>query len=132
MDIATVADRGLSVVQLLCAVPKCGQRPTGVEGKRGPLPHIHISSNVYNGYSYRLLDLPSSNTGEALRFLELRINHCCHRAEVTGCLPRSLFWRRVAVSIPSATVIQPIDISRKPISVLIFVLISGARRNVRR
>jgi len=106
-----------------------------VDWKGDPLPHIHIASNVYNvynGYSYRLLDLPSSNTGEALRFLKLRISHRCHRAEVTGYLPRSLLWRSVAVGIPSATVIQPIDISRKPISVFIFVLVSGARRNVRR
>jgi len=113
---------------------ECGHRP-GVDGKGGLLPHIHIASNVYNvynGYSYRLLDLPSSNTGEALRFLKLRISYRCHRAEVTEYSPRSLLWRRVAVGIPSATVIQPIDISRKPISILIFVLISGARRNVRR
>lgn len=34
---------------------------------------MHITSNVYNGYGYRLLDLLSSNTGEALRFLKLRI-----------------------------------------------------------
>ena len=130
----TAMNRGFSVLQLLCIVSECGQRPRGVYGKGGSPPHIHIASNVYNvynGYIYRLLDLPSSNTGEALRFLKLRINHRCHRAEVIECLPRSLFWRRVAVGIPSATIIQPIDISGKPISVLVFVLVSGARRNVR-
>jgi hypothetical protein len=107
----------------------------GRTGRGDLLPHIHIASNVYNvynGYGYRLLDLPSSNTGEALRFLKLRISHRYRKAEVTGCLPRSLFWRRIAVDIPSTAVIQPIDVSRKPISVLVFVLVSGARRNVRR
>ena len=52
-------------------------------------------------------------------------------ARVTEHLPRSLLWWRVVVSIPPAAIIQPIDIRRKSISVLIFVLVSRACRNIR-
>jgi len=49
-------------------------RSSRVDGKGGSLPHTHITSNVYNGHGYRLLDLLSSSTGEALRFLKLCVN----------------------------------------------------------
>ena len=52
-------------------------------------------------------------------------------ARVTEHLPRSLLWWRVVVGIPPAAIIQPIDIRRKPISVLIFVLVSRACRDIR-
>ena len=69
------------------------------------MPHVHITNNVYSGYDYRLLDLVSSNTGEALRFLNFELTTAFDYMKSTGCLPRSLLWRRVVVSIPSATVI---------------------------
>lgn len=94
---------------------------------------MHITNNVYNGYGYRLLDLLSSNTGEALRFLTFASTTVFQDMKSTECLPRPLLWWRVVISIPSATtVIQSINVSGEPISILILVLISRACRNVRR
>jgi len=68
-------------------------RSSRVDGKGGLLPHVHITSNVYSGYGYRLLDLLSSNTGEALRFLKLCINHYNQKARQ---------WRGLTVISPLA------------------------------